>query len=195
MLHVIIKTVTYCTALSWLRAPKRFNLLLSEKFCLSQRMQESIDPKALITYIGSTFHGPSGPGQRLFIAEHGHFQISMASMQNWQEVRRYRYNVISQLFVVPKPHTLIPDHSFHCIDATCNNHNDHILLCPELISGRKAIQFVTFWEFLSLSLTENAAEHRSKGTDHIYRVHISWSEWSWTNIVHIRTWSLSTWNG
>ena len=45
-LDPINETVTNRAAWNWFRAPKRFNLWLSENFCLSQRMQESIDPKA-----------------------------------------------------------------------------------------------------------------------------------------------------
>ena len=41
MLRAIIKTVTNRAALNWFRAPKRFNLWLSENFCLSQRIQET----------------------------------------------------------------------------------------------------------------------------------------------------------
>ena len=67
MLRAIIKTVTNCAALNWCRAPKRFSLWLSENCCLSQRMPESIDPKAQITYIGSKIYGPSGPRPRFFI--------------------------------------------------------------------------------------------------------------------------------
>ena len=99
-----------------------------------------------------------------------------------EDVRMYRSNVISQLFVVLRPHTLIPNHSFYCIHTTCNNHNGHIMRCPELVSGTKALQFVIFGNFLSL--TENAGEHWSKGTGHKYRVHISWPEWSRTTIFH-----------
>ena len=51
---------------------------------------------------------------------------------------------------------------------------------PELIPGTKALQFVTFWNFLSF--TENAGEHRSKDIDHIYGVQNWWSEWSQTTI-------------
>ena len=65
-LHVIITMVTYCAGLNWFRTPKWFNLWLSEIFCLSQRMQESIYLKALITNIGFFFHCPSGPGPRFF---------------------------------------------------------------------------------------------------------------------------------
>ena len=100
------------------------------------------------------------------------------------EVRNHRSDVISSLFVVPRPHALIFDHSFHCICATCNNQNGHKSRCSELISGTKALQFVTFRKFLSL--TENAGEHRSKDTDHIYGVENWWSEWSHTKIFHSR---------
>ena len=41
------------------------------------------------------------------------------------------------------------------------------------IWGTEALQFVTFWKFLSF--TENTGEHRSKGIDHIYGVQIWWS--------------------
>ena len=51
------------------------------------------------------------------------------------------------------------------------------LRCSELISGTKVLQFLK-----KISLTESAGEHGSKGTDHIYRVNISWSEWSRTKI-------------
>ena len=83
-------------------------------------MQESIDPKALITYIGSKIDGLSGP----------------------------------------EPGFTIVGHKSRCF---------------ELISGTKALQFVTF--------PENTWDHRSKGTDHLYRVHILWSEWSRTKIL------------
>ena len=36
------------------------------QYVTSQRIQEIIDPKALITYIGSIFDGPSGPGPRFY---------------------------------------------------------------------------------------------------------------------------------
>ena len=74
MLHAIIERVTNCTDLNCFRAPKCFNLWLSENFCLSQRMQESVDHKARITYMGSIIHGPSGPGPKYFIVGLGHFQ-------------------------------------------------------------------------------------------------------------------------
>ena len=100
-------------------------------------------------------------------------------------MRKHRSDVISWPFVVPRPHTLFPDHSFHYIHATSNKRNGHKSSCSKLISGTKALQFVTFWKFLYL--TENAGEHRSKGTDHIYGVHYLWSEWSKTKIFHSRT--------
>ena len=65
------------------------------------------------------------------------------------------------------------------------------LHCSELISGTKALQFVTFWNFLSL--IENTGEHRSKGIDHIYGVQNWWSEWSQTSIFHSWTSSFSAW--
>ena len=55
----------------------------------------------------------------------------------------------------------------------------HKSRCSELISGTKALPFVTF--------PENTGDHRSKGTDHLYRVHILWSEWSRTKIFHCTT--------
>ena len=66
ILQPINETVTNHAALNWFRAPKRFNLWLSENFCHSQRMQESIDPKAWITYMGSKIDGPSGTRPRFF---------------------------------------------------------------------------------------------------------------------------------
>ena len=111
-LHPINQTVTNRAAQNWFRAPKRFNLWLSEKFCLSQRMQESIDPKALITYMGSKIDGPSGPRPRFFIVGHSHFQRGIGHY-TWlacktdisEEVRSHQSNVISRLFVVPRPPT------------------------------------------------------------------------------------------
>ena len=72
--------------------------------------------------------------------------------------------------------------SGHLIQSTSNKRNGHKSRCSELISGTKALQFVTFWKFLSF--TENAGEHRSKGINHIYGVQIWWSEWSQTTIFH-----------
>ena len=86
---------------------------------------------------------------------------------------------------------LIPDHSFHCIQTTSSKRNGHKSRCTERISGTKALQFVTFWKFLSL--TENAGEHRSKGIDHIYGVQNWWSEWSQTTILRSWTLSFSAW--
>ena len=68
-----------------------------------------------------------------------------------EEVRNHRSDVISRLFVVPRPHRLFPDHSFLWIHATGNNQNGHKLRCSQLISGTKTLQFVTFWKMLSLS--------------------------------------------
>ena len=79
-------------------------------------------------------------------------------------------------------YTQIFDHSFHCINATGINQNSHKSRCSQLISGTKALQFVTFWKFLSL--TENTGEHRSKDIDHIYGVQIWWSEGSQVTIFH-----------
>ena len=108
-----------------------------------------------------------------------------------EEMRNHRSDVISRLFVVPRPHThtLIFDHSLHCIYATCKNQNSHKSRCSELILGTKALQFVTFWKILSL--TKNTGEHRSKSIDHIYGVQNGWSEWSQTTIFHSWTLSLS----
>ena len=75
-------------------------------------MQESIAPKAQITYMGSIIHGPSGPGPRFFIVGLSHFQhgISHYTWLAWksdisEEVRSHRSNVISPRFVVPRPPT------------------------------------------------------------------------------------------
>ena len=112
MLRAIIKTVTNRAALNWFRAPKRFNLWFSENFCLSQRIQESIDPMTLMTYMGSKIDGPSGPRPRFFIVGLSHFQrgIGHYTWLAWkivisEEVRNHRSDVISWLFVVPRPHT------------------------------------------------------------------------------------------
>ena len=110
MLRAIIKTVTNCAALNWFRAPKRFNLWLSENVCLSQRMQESIEPKAQLTYMGSKIHGPSGPRPRFFIIGLGNFQRGIGHY-TWlgcktdisEEVRNHRSDVIPRRFVVPRP--------------------------------------------------------------------------------------------
>ena len=112
VLQAIIKTVTNRAALNWFRAPKRFSLWLSEKFCLSQRIQESINPKTKITYMGSKFDGPSGPRPRFFIVGLSHFQRGIGPY-TWlacktdisEEVRNHRSDVISWLFVVPWLHT------------------------------------------------------------------------------------------
>ena len=88
ILHQINVTVTNCAALNWSRTSKRFNLWISEIFCLSHRMQESIDPKAKIIYMGSKINGPSGPRPRFFIVRLKSFSTwywpsYMASMENW----------------------------------------------------------------------------------------------------------------
>ena len=153
MLRAIIKTVTNRAALNWFRAPKCFNLWLPENFCLSQKIQESIDPKTWITYMGSKIDGPSGPRPRFFIVGLSHFQRGIGPY-TWlacktdisEEVRNHWSDVISWLFVVPRPHTLIFDHSFQCIYATGNNQNSHKSRCSELISGTKVLQFVTSWK-------------------------------------------------
>ena len=75
-------------------------------------MQESIDPKAQITYMGSKFDGPSGPRPRFFIVGLSHFQRGIGHY-TWlacktdisEEVRSHQSNVISRLFVVPRPPT------------------------------------------------------------------------------------------
>ena len=140
--------------------------------------------------MGSNIDGPSGPRPRFFIVGLSHFQRGIGHY-TWlacktdisEEVRDHRSDVISWLFVVPRPHThYIFDHSFHNTYATGNNQNGHKSRCSELISGTKALQFVTFWKFLSL--TENTGEHRSKDIDHIYGVQNWWSEWSQTTIFH-----------
>ena len=105
-------------------------------------------------------------------------------------LRRWAWLILSNLVTSSRIRPLIRDHSFHCIDATCNNPNGHKWCCSKLISATKALQFVTFLIFLYLP--ENAGEHQSKGNDHIYRVHISWSEWSRTMIFHC---TFSTWSG
>ena len=118
----------------------------------------------------------------------------MASMQNWHFWRSEESSIWCHILTMCRPyttHTLIFDLSFHCIHATCNNQNRHKSRCSELISGTKALQFVTFWKLLSL--TENAGEHRSKGLDHIYGVQNWWSEWSKTSIFHSLTSSFSAW--
>ena len=107
-----------------------------------------------------------------------------------EEVRSHQSNVISRLYVVLDSFAVINLMSYlvflwsldypltnsrttnsiafklHPINQTVTN--GHKSRCSELISGTKALQFVTFWKFLSL--TENAGEHRSKGIDHIYGV-------------------------
>ena len=104
-----------------------------------------------------------------------------------EEVRYRRSHVISRLSAVPRQPTLIPDHSFHYIYATCNNNKKytpcHKVRCPGLISDSEVLQFVTSE---NLSLTENAGKHRSKDTAHIYVVHNSWAEWSRAEIFHRR---------
>ena len=148
--------------------------------------------------MGSKIDGPSGPRSRFFIVGLSHFQRGIGQY-TWlackpdisEEVRNRRSDVISWLFVVPRPHTLIFDHSFHCTYATCNNKNGHKTRCSEQISGTKALQFVTFWKFLSL--TENTGEHRSKDIDHIYGVQNWWSEWSQITIFLSWTSSFSAW--
>ena len=148
--------------------------------------------------MGSKFDGPSGPRSRFVIVGLCHFQRGIGPY-TWlacktdisEEVRNHRSDVISWLFVVPRPHTLIFDHSFHCIYATGNNQNGYKTHCSELISGTKALQFVIFWKLLSL--TENTGEHRSKHIDHIYGVQIWWSEWSQITICHSWTLSFSAW--
>ena len=69
-------------------------------------MQDSIYPRAQITYMGSIIHGPSGPGPRFFIEELRHFQRCIACKTDIsEEVRSHRSNVISRLLVVPRPPT------------------------------------------------------------------------------------------
>ena len=51
-------------------------------------MQESIDLKAQITYMGSKIDGPSGPRPRFFMLDFVIFSVVLAiiytaSMQNW----------------------------------------------------------------------------------------------------------------
>ena len=75
-------------------------------------MQESIDPKAKITYMGSKIDGTSGPRPRFFIVELSHFQRGIGHY-TWlacktdisEEVRSHQSNVIYRLFVVPGPPT------------------------------------------------------------------------------------------
>ena len=139
--------------------------------------------------MGSKIDGPNGPRSRFFIVGLRHFQRWIGHY-TWlacktdisEEVRNHQSDVISWLFVVPRPHTLIFDHSFQCIYATGNNQNGHKSRCSELISGTKALQFVTSSKFLSL--TENTGEHRSKDIDHIHGVQKWWSEWSQITIFH-----------
>ena len=75
-------------------------------------MRDSIDPKAYITYMGSKIDDPSGPRPRFFIVGHCHFQrgIGHYTWLAWktdisEEVRSHQSNVISRLFVVPRPPT------------------------------------------------------------------------------------------
>ena len=158
MLHAIIKTVTYCAALNWFRAPKCFN------FCLSQRMQERIDPNVLITYIGSIFHGPSGPGPRFFIVGHGHFQHGMASMQNWHFLRSEEVSIqchISAICGSSTTDTLIQEHSIHCIDAACSNQNGHIIT----MAGPRAVILVCSTHICMVQCTHLITKG---GTPHLY---------------------------
>ena len=79
---------------------------------LSPRMLVSIDPKAQITYMGSKIDCTSGPRPRFFIAGLGHFQRGIG-YYTWlacktdisEEVRSHLSNVITRLFVVPRPPT------------------------------------------------------------------------------------------
>ena len=68
-------------------------------------------------------------------------------MQNWHFQRSEGSSILCHIAAISGLYntlTLISDHSYHCIDATCNNQNGHKLRCSELISGTKALQFVTF---------------------------------------------------
>ena len=163
--------VTNRAALNWFQAPKRFNLWLSENFCLSQTMQESINQKAQITYMGSKIDYPSGPTRRFFIVGLGHFQPGMGQY-TWlacktdisEDVRSHQSNAISRLFFCPwTTHRLIPDHWFYCIQTTSNKRNGHKLRCSEFIPGTKALQFVTLWNFVSHRECRRASikRHRS----------------------------------
>ena len=75
-------------------------------------MQESIDPKAQITHMGSIIHGLSGSGPRFFIVELSHFQRGIGHY-TWlacitdisEEVRIHRPNVIYRLFVISRSPT------------------------------------------------------------------------------------------
>ena len=139
--------------------------------------------------MGSKFYGPSGPRSRFFIVGQSfsawYWPLYMASMQNWHFWRSEESSISCHFLTICGPlttYTQIFDHSFHCINATGINQNGHKSRCSELISGTKALQFVTFWKFLSL--TENTGELWSKDIDHIYGVQIWWSEWSQITIFH-----------
>ena len=122
------------------------------------------------------------------------YPLYMDSMQNWHFWRSEESSIWCHILTICGPlttHTPIFDHSFHCIYATCNNQDGHKSRCSELISGTKALQFVTFWKFLSL--TENTGEHWSKGIDRINGVQNWWSEWSQTTIFHSWILSFSAW--
>ena len=70
-------------------------------------MQESIDPKALITYMGSKIDGPSGPRPRFFIVGLGIGQYTQLICKTdiSEEVGSHQSSVISRLFVVTRPPT------------------------------------------------------------------------------------------
>ena len=107
ILHPINETVTNRAALNWFRAPKRFSLWLSEIFCISQRMQESIDAKAQITCMGSIVHGSSGPGPRFFIVDQSfstwYWPLYMASMQNWHFIRNEEASIWCHILTICGP--------------------------------------------------------------------------------------------
>ena len=65
-------------------------------------MQESIDPKALITYMGSKIDGPSGPRPRFFLVglDIGQYTQLVCKTDISEEVRGHQFSVISRLFVV-----------------------------------------------------------------------------------------------
>ena len=62
--------------------------------------------------MGLKIDGPSGPRSRFFIVGLGHIQLCFGPY-TWlacktdisEEVRSHQSNVISRLFVVPRPHT------------------------------------------------------------------------------------------
>ena len=133
---------------------------------LSQRMQESIEPKAQITYMGSISNASSGPRPKIFYIRTVIFNVVWLAYKTdiSEEVRSRRSYVISRLFVVPRP----PTQEFRITHSVAFMLDAIIQICTRsqiaLLWTHFGHQSTSICDFMIFFLSENAGKHRSKGT-------------------------------